>query len=152
MKALAAINSPAEPTERRISKRVRHACELLLSGECKTIKAAAHRANLSREHLSKSLRLPHVQAFISRQGSLTVATAQMRANTVLQSLMDEGKSEHVRKDVARYFMELAGYVVQHNAAPATQVNLHVTPGYVVMLGDQAIAASTVDHDPSERGR
>ena len=148
MKQLAQPKANGSVVDRRISRAVRHGCELLLSGECKTIKAAAERANLSREHLSKSLKLPHVQTFCEQRIRQNLGTAQMRASNVLAELMDGGKSEHVRKDIARYFTELAGYVVQANAAPAVHINNSLLiPGYHIDLGQHS---QVIEHSPAPR--
>jgi hypothetical protein len=50
-------NPDAKPVrERRVSPRVRHAIDLLLSGECRLKKDAAAKANLSPERLSRALK------------------------------------------------------------------------------------------------
>jgi hypothetical protein len=123
--------------EKRLSKRIRHACEALISGDARTIKAAATQAGLSREHLSRALREPHVQAFCERRVRENIGVAQMRAVRVLEHLMDNGKSEHVRRDVARYFTELAGYVVRSDVrGPLVNVNVATAPGYVIDLSER----------------
>src|SRR3989304_4138476 len=76
----------------RISSRIRTACDLLSSGACRTIKAAAARANLSREHLSRSLRKNHVRAYIEEKTRSELAIATLRAVARLNELGD-AKSE-----------------------------------------------------------
>jgi hypothetical protein len=62
-RALAALDNPApaEPIPpKRISKRVRRAIDLMVSGECKKICDAAEHVGLARESLSRALSTPHV--------------------------------------------------------------------------------------------
>jgi len=120
--------------ERRISAKLRQAIDLLLSGECATKKAAAARANLSPEHLSRSLREPHVQVFIESRVRETIAGAQMKAARVLEELLESGRSEHVKADVARHVLGLGGHVVK-NVSPL--VNVGVSIGYVIDLSPPA---------------
>jgi hypothetical protein len=63
-RALAALDTqpaPAEPiAQRRISKKVRSGIEFMVSGDCKTIKDAAEKAGLSREHFTRELSKPRI--------------------------------------------------------------------------------------------
>lgn len=117
--------------ETPIPRRVRHACDLLLSGEVGTIKAAAERVNLSREHLSRMLSRDHVRAYIARKTRENIAGLQMRAAAVLGSLLDRADSEHVKKDVALKVLALNG--ILPDGEGGVQVNVNVTPGYVIDL-------------------
>ena len=63
-RALAVLDQPA-PTvppdaPKRISKKVRAAIDLMVSGECKKIIDAAAKVGLARESLSRALSTPHV--------------------------------------------------------------------------------------------
>ena len=66
-----ALKAPVPDKIKPVSKKLRHAFDLLERGECRDIKAAAERVKLTREHLSRSLRLPHVQVFIARRARET---------------------------------------------------------------------------------
>ena len=142
--------------QRRISRRIRHACYLLIEGKVRTVKAAAEQVGLSRPHLSRTLHEAHVQAWIARKIQKTIGTAQMRAATVLTQLMDDAKSEHVRKDASEFFLGLAGHVVRRDAAPAINIGVNVIPGYHIDLHDYSrepdgpvIEHATRDDEPIE---
>lgn len=140
--AVTPLNAAPAERERRISAKLRQAIDLLLSGECATKKAAAARANLSPEHLSRSFREPHVRVFIERRVTETIAGAQMKAARVLEELLESGKSEHVRADVARHVLGIGGHVVK-SVSPL--VNVNVMPGYVIDLREpDQVARPLVD--------
>ena len=139
---------------RRVSRKIRNAVALLVSGECKTVSAAAARCFLSRSHLSRSLHLPHIRAFAERELAKTIGVAQLRAGSVMANLMDSAKSEHVKKDASEFFLGLMGHVVQKNAAPVLTLNNNViVPGYFLDLRTpQEIAGGghAIEHNPPPR--
>jgi hypothetical protein len=152
--ASVAIAPQAETTaapqvkHRRIPKKIRHAVELLISGECKTQKAAAERVKLSREHLSKSLRLPHVLAHIESRTRIALAQSQAQASATLLRLLDEAGSEHVQKDVAIHLLGINGHKPKADAQ--VSVNIELKAGYVIDLSERAPgggeAFKTIDHE------
>jgi hypothetical protein len=81
---------PKPVKERRVSKRIAEAVRLLLTGECKTQKAAAERVGMNETYLSEALRKPHVQVFIERRTRETIANGTMRASARLVELIDAG--------------------------------------------------------------
>jgi hypothetical protein len=118
---------------KRVPKAVRHAIRLIESGEVTTIKAAAERTGLSREHLSKSLAMPHVQAFIAQRTRETIGAGLLRAGVRAVELLD-AKSEHVSADMTKHVL------ATHGIAPASQgTNINITnniaPGYVIDMRD-----------------
>lgn len=132
---------PAEkalkPTaKKRISPRVIHAVELLVSGECKTIKAAAEKANLTREGLSKALSKVHVASYLEQQTRVSLARLQAPAVGTLARLMSAATSEHVQNDVAKHVLAIAGH--KPRADSQVSVNVEVKAGFVIDLseGDQ----------------
>jgi hypothetical protein len=124
---------------RRISPRIVHAVELLVSGECKTIKAAAEKANLTREGLSKALSKVHVAAYLEQQTRVMLARLQAPAAGTLARLMAEGASEHVQNDVAKHVLAIAGH--KPRAEAQVSVNIDIKAGYVIDL-----------REPEERGQ
>jgi hypothetical protein len=156
-KTEAALTTPA----RRISKKIRNAVVLLVSGECRTVKAAAERVKLSRSHLSRSLHEPHIRAFAERELAKTIGTAQLRAASVMANLMDSARSEHVKKDASEFFLGLAGHVVRRDAAPAINIGVNIEPGYYINLearqpseepappsDSKPASGRTIEHDPA----
>lgn len=118
----------------RISKRLKQAIDLLLSGTCRTQKAACERIGFDAAHLSRSLRLPHVQAFIARETRSTLASAQAPAAATLIGLLD-AKSENVQAAVAERLLAIAGHVPDNTTRVAVSVD--VRAGYVIDLTPRA---------------
>ena len=135
--------------ERRISKRIAEVVRLLLTGECKTQKAAAERVGMNETYLSEALRKPHIQVFIARRTRETIANGTLRASARLVELIDAG-SEHVSADVSMHMLAIAG--IKPPSGPAANVNISVMQaGYVLDLrSDEEIAAQArvVDAKPT----
>lgn len=123
----------------RIPKRVRHACELIADGKVATITAAAERVGLSREHLSKTLSRPHVQAFIARKSRETIGTSILRASNRLVGLID-AKSEHVAAQVSERILTSEGILKTDQRA--ISVNVDVRAGFVLDLREDQPALTT----------
>jgi hypothetical protein len=138
--------------ERRVSKRIAEAVRLLLTGECKTQKAAALRVDMSETYLSEALRKPHIRVFIAQRVRETIANGTLRASARLVELLD-ASSEHVSLDASKHLLAIEG--IKPAVQPTTSVNLNVQAGYIVDLRtDEEIAAKVpiVDVTPSERDR
>jgi hypothetical protein len=118
----------------RISRKLRTAVLLLLNGTCRTQTAAAERVGMTREHLSRTLREPHIQAFIARETRGALATAQAPAAATLISLL-EAQSENVRATVAERLLAIAGHAPDNTARVAVSVD--VRAGYVIDLSGNA---------------
>jgi hypothetical protein len=124
--------------ERRVSKRIAEAVRLLLTGECRTQKAAAERVGMSPTYLSEALKKPHVRVFVERRTRETIANGTMRASARLVELLD-ATSEHVSLDASKHMLALNGH--QPPSGPAANVNINMTAGWVVDLRtDEEIAA------------
>jgi hypothetical protein len=125
--------------ERRISKRLAEVVRLLLTGECKTQKAAAERVGMSAVYLTEAFKKPHVQVFIARRVRQTIASGTMRASARLIELMDS-ESDHVSLDAVKLDLALNGH--QPPSGPAANVNISVMQaGYVIDIrSDAEIAA------------
>jgi hypothetical protein len=156
-----ATNDPARvPTAtqadrpRRISTGIRRACDLLASGECKTVTAAAARVQMSREHLGRMLQQPHVRAFISRKSGQIIASASLRASTKLVELID-AESEHVAAQVSQRILTSEG-ILKSDQGGVT-INNTVQAGYTIYLAEPTADAKVIDgnatllqHDGQER--
>lgn len=126
-KTVTKANSKRKP---RISKKIKHAIDLLLSGECKTQKAAAIRANLTPDHFSRTLNKPHVREFVAQKVRKNIADLSIRASSRLMELM-ESSSDQVSKDVALKVLAIEG--IREPERHKTQVNVNITPGYIIDL-------------------
>jgi hypothetical protein len=134
-RALAVLDqpAPAEPiAARRISKKVNRAIDLMVSGECKTIKDAAEKAGLARESLSRSLSIPYVAEHLRVKVLRSLAMAAARAGAVKIDLLDSDNA--IARDRASTFvLGLAG--IQPDTAPSVNVNIEMKAGYVIDLSD-----------------
>jgi phosphoenolpyruvate carboxylase len=136
-------NPAPQPTKRvRIPPRIRHACELLANGNVATVTAAAERAGLSREHLSKMLSQPHIRAFLTRKATETIRTASLRASNRLVELID-AKSEHVAAQVSERILTSEGILKSDQHAIA--VNVDVKAGFILDLREEQ--HRTIEHAP-----
>jgi hypothetical protein len=139
--------APAAPQSKkkdRIPKAVIRGCELIASGECKTITAAAERVGITREWLSKQMQRSHVQAFIAQRARQTIASGMLRASARVLELVD-ASSEHVSLDASKYALAVQG--IRPPSDTQVAVNVGVSVGYVIDLSGKAAAgAKVIDHD------
>jgi hypothetical protein len=159
--------APQAPAQApRISKQVRRAIELLLSGACSTQTAAAERVGISREHLSRQLSRDHVQVFIAREVRRRIGSASMPAAARMVALL-HATSEHVSLDAARTILALNG-IQAPQTGHSINIRNDVQVGYTIVLGarraqregsgdadvigDQAGSAAKplIEHDPVEK--
>jgi hypothetical protein len=134
------------PRERRVSARVRHAVDLLLSGQCRMKKDAAARAKLSPERLSRALKESHVLEYVQAQTRVLLAQSQAPAAATMLRLLDQAKSEHVQKDVAIHLLGINGH--KPAAEPAAVVNVNIRAGYIIDISDDP--PKTIDITPLPR--
>ncbi len=116
----------------RISPRIRTVIDLLVSGECATMTAAAARANLHFDHVRRELKKPPVRVFMERRARETIAAGMMRASARLNQLVD-ASSEHVSFDATKHVLALAG--IKPAADAQVSVNIDIKAGYVIDLSD-----------------
>jgi hypothetical protein len=133
--------------ERRVSPRVRHAIDLLLTGQCRLKKDAAAKAGLTPERLSRALKENHVVEYLTAQTRVLLATSQAPAAATMLRLLDQAKSEHVQKDVAIHLLGINGH--KPAADPVAQVNINIRAGYVIDLSDDR-PAKVVDITPNDK--
>ncbi len=135
MSALAATpdSNEAIPAKTpRVSRRIAEVVRLLVTGECKSQKAAAERAGMNASHVSEQLKKPHVRVFIERYARETIANGTMRASARLVELLDAG-SEHVSLDASKHMLAIAG--IKPSADAQVSVNIDIKAGYVIDLTD-----------------
>jgi hypothetical protein len=135
-RALAVLDTPP-PAEalpqRRISKKVRSGIEAMVSGQCKTIKDAAEKAGLSREHFTRELAKPHIAEYLRQKVLRNLAIAAARAGAVKGELLDS-ENEMVRDRASTFVLGLAD--IAPASAPSLSVNLEIRAGYVIDLTDE----------------
>jgi hypothetical protein len=122
--------SPNRPDSYRLSKRLRHALELIAAGDARTIKDAATLAGMTRENVSKSLRKPHVQAFLAQKTREILTRSQLRASRRLEELMDSD-SATVSLHATVQTLRMNGHMPQEGSNVLIQNNNSV--GYQLIL-------------------
>lgn len=121
---------PATTGRVRLPPKISKALRLLLTGECKTQKAAAERVGMNASYLCDQLSKPKVQAFVARETRRTIAQGAIRASVRLVELVD-AESEHVSAAVAQRILTDQGILKSDQGG--TTVNVAVSAGYVVDL-------------------
>jgi hypothetical protein len=116
------------PRSRPVPKKVKAACEAIVSGKVKTITDAAEHAGISREYLSRELGKPAAQEFLRQKAARNVAIASGRASARIGELID-ASSEHVAFDAARHVLAVAG--IKPVAEPNVNLNIEMRAGYVI---------------------
>lgn len=129
-----------EPLNPRITKRMRHALELYITGEAKTQAAAADKAGLSRERFCRALKQGHIQAFITQRSAEMFSALLPKAVRALDMVLDGG-NEGARLNGALAVLRQHGIVSQDGPSVAVTVN---APGYVIDLsGGRQIAEQPI---------
>jgi hypothetical protein len=144
-RALAVLDTPppAVPLPpKRISKKVRAAIDLMVSGDCKKICDAAEKVGLARESLSRALSTPHVAEHLRQKVLRHLAIAAARAGAVKGELLDSD-SEIVRDRASSFILGLAG--IQPASTPSISLNLEIKAGYVIDLTDDPPPMRTIPH-------
>lgn len=124
----------------RIPPKIAKAVRLLLTGECKTQKAAAERVGMNATYLSEVLTKPKIQAFIARETRRNIQHGAMRASARLVELVDAA-SEHVSLDASKHVLAIEG--IRPPDQGQVSVSVGVSVGYVIDLSGKAPAV--VDH-------
>jgi hypothetical protein len=140
---------PKPVRERRVSPKVRHAIDLLLTGECRLKKDAAAKAGLTPERLSRALKESHVAAYLSAQTHVLLVTSQAPAAATMLRLLDQAKSEHVQKDVAIHLLGISGHTP--TADRVALINLNIKAGWVIDLSPEPGEIIDVTANAPRRG-
>jgi hypothetical protein len=131
-RALAVLDTPAQPDAaipaRRISAKVRSGIDAMVTGDCKTIKDAAEKAGLSREHFTRELSKPHIAEHLRQKVLRSLAIAAARAGAVKGELLDSD-NDMVRDRASTFVLGLAD--IAPASAPALSVNLEMRAGYIL---------------------
>jgi hypothetical protein len=135
-------HKPGKPA--RISARIRRVAELMITGECKTVKAACERVGIHPDYAYRELKKPQVQVFIEQRARQTIAAGTMRASARLVELMD-ASSEHVSADVSRHVLAIANIRPPETGANIN-INNSISVGYVIDIAPQQGTARTIEHE------
>jgi ParB-like chromosome segregation protein Spo0J len=130
-----------QPKVRKPPPKVRAAIEALVTGQVKTITAAAKKVGLSRERLSRALSESHNAAALRQRAEREVAMSAGRAAARLNQLIDS-TSQRVALEATKFSLGVAGI---KPASDAVSVNVGVqVAGYVIDLRER--------HDRAERAK
>lgn len=138
----------ATSRSRPVPKKVRTACDAIVSGHAKTVTDAAAHAGISREYLSRQLSKPHVAEYLRQKAARTVAIASGRASARIGELID-ASSEHVSFDASRHVLAIAG--IKPAADPNVSLNIELKAGWVIDLREDDERGKIVDADPQQIG-
>jgi hypothetical protein len=134
MNKLAPIEHEPKPAKpRKVSRRCRHAIDLLISGQCKTQKDAAEKAGLTRERFCRALKERHVIEYLDGQTRVLLAQSRAPAAAMLMTLLQQARSEHVRKDVAVTLLGYSGFHATGDRGPLVSIGIGAGPGYIIDL-------------------
>lgn len=143
----AIVDAPPPPKEavaagnkHRISDKLRRALELLASGKCKEITAAAEQAAISRENLGRALDKPHVIDYVRTRAQRRLAILAGRAAEVKGELLDS-ENDLVRDRASTHILGTAG--IGPATAPSLNFNIEIKAGYVIDLTDEPRPAPRV---------
>jgi len=126
----------------RVPAKIVKLIDLLLSGACRSTKAACERIGIDPSYASRELRKVHVAAYLESRTRVMLTTLQAPAAATLARLMAEAASEHVQKDVAIHALALNGH--KPKADTQLSVNIELKAGYVIDITDQPKALPVID--------
>jgi hypothetical protein len=123
-----------QPKMRKPPPKVRAAIEALVTGQARTITAAAKKVGLTRERLSRAFSEPHIREALRERAAREVALSSGRAAARLNQLIDS-TSQRVALEATKFSLQVAGI---RPAADAVSVNIGIglRAGYVIDLRDR----------------
>ena len=127
---------PAITTQPRMRKpppKVRSAIEALVTGQVRTIKAAAQRVGVSREYLSRAFSLQHNAEALRTRALREVALSSGRAAARLNQLIDS-TSQRVALEATKFSLGVAG--IKPAADANVSVSIELKAGYVIDLSER----------------
>lgn len=130
-----ALATPDAP-KKRISAKVRRAVDMIADKQAKggrmMIQDAAKTVGLSREHLGRELRKPHVVNFMLERIKHILAMAIPHAAQTKIDLLDCA-NEVARDKASTWLLDRAGLGPAHG--PAVAVNIEMKAGWVIDLSE-----------------
>ena len=116
---------------RRVTAKIKKVVRLLISGECKTLLAAATRSDVSADYVGRALKWPHVRVYIDTQTRDALAAGSMIGASRVLELINGAKSEHVALNAAELALGINGI---RPAESGMNININnISPGYIIDL-------------------
>jgi hypothetical protein len=128
------------PKTRKPPPKVRAAIEALVTGQVRTIKAAAQKVGLTRERLSRAFSEPHNAEALRTRAAREVALSSGRAAARLSQLIDS-TSQRVALEATKFNLATAG--IKPAADAQVNVSLSVQAGYVIDLSERDEPAAKI---------
>jgi hypothetical protein len=125
---------------RKPPPKVRAAIEALVTGQVRTIKAAALRVGVSREYLSRAFSLAHNAEALRTRAAREVALSSGRAAARLSQLIDS-TSQRVALEATKFSLGVAGIKPADDAR--LSVSIELKAGYVIDLSEPGAAVKIV---------
>ncbi len=113
----------------RISSKVKDAIKFMVEGDAKTVTAAAEKAGISREHLSRELSKPHITEHLRQKVLRNLVVASARAGDTKVKLL-ESNNAMVADRASSFILGLIG--ISPEAAPAAPTN-GIVPGLQIVI-------------------
>src|SRR5918994_7085287 len=129
-----------------LTAKVKKVVSLLLNGDVNTLKAAAERARMHPDYLSRALRQAHVVLFIDAEARARLAAGKLAATSRLLELL-HAQSEHVSFDAAKHTLAVNG--IRPEPDQNLAINLNVSPGYCIDLATDPREALAANHPRTE---
>jgi transposase-like protein len=145
-----ASDNAAPPKPKRVSKKLKAAIDALVAGDAKTVTDAAKAVGMSREYLSRSLSLPHVNQLLQGKSLRNLAMAAARASAVKVDLL-ESSSEIVRDRASSFILSISGITPESEGAKRPG---QLPPGLTIIIESSEPRAHphpTVDVTPRGPG-
>ena len=148
--ALPTLPARTQAKMRKPPPKVRAAIEALVTGQVRTITAAAKKVGLTRERLSRAFSEPHNAEALRTRAAREVSLSAGRASARLNQLIDS-TSQRVALEATKYSLQVAGI---RPAPDNVSVNVGIQlAGYVIDLtgrkpgaGAPVKTVKTVDHE------
>jgi hypothetical protein len=125
---------------RKPPPKVRAAIEALVTGQARTITAAAKKVGLTRERLSRAFSEPHIAEALRTRAAREVALSSGRAAARLNQLIGS-TSQKVALDATKFSLGVAG--IKPAPEASVNVNIELKAGYVIDLSEPGEPAAKI---------
>ena len=137
--AVPATTTP-RPKTRKPPPKVRAAIEALVTGQARTITAAAQKVGVSRERFSRAFSEVHNAEALRTRAAREVALSSGRAAARLSQLIDSG-SQRVALEATKFSLGVAG--IKPAADANVSVSIELKAGYVIDLSEPGAPAPKI---------
>lgn len=134
------------PKKPRISRKMRQALDLYITGDAKTQQEAAEKAGISPEHLCRTLKKDHARAYVVRRSGELFADLLPKAIRTIGLTMDGGNAQAALNAALAVAKQMG--VIASDGGPSVAISLQ-SPGYIIALnGSRSDGGPTEPSHPS----